>query len=88
MQKGEECLRLCQHGRPCTGDSLYTEELKAGYKNTDVLPILVDFSDFSNTLPNQNIIKQYRGDDYVNFIFVGRVSPQKAGRHYYGFQLL
>jgi glycosyltransferase involved in cell wall biosynthesis len=45
-----------------------------GFKNTDVLPILVDFEKYNN--PNHKLLERYE-DDYMNILFVGQISPQK-----------
>jgi GT2 family glycosyltransferase/glycosyltransferase involved in cell wall biosynthesis len=59
------------------GDSEYNKyELdNHGYNNTGILPILIDFSKY-NISPNKETIQKFN-DDYVNLIFVGRISPNK-----------
>lgn len=50
--------------------------IRMGYKQRiDVLPILVPFSDYKKT-PDWNTIKQY-SDGKINFLFTGRVAPNK-----------
>jgi glycosyltransferase involved in cell wall biosynthesis len=58
------------------GDSEYNrlELQELGFKNTDVLPILVDFEKYNN--PNHKLLERYE-DDYMNILFVGQISPQK-----------
>lgn len=41
-----------------------------------VLPILIPFDDY-NKEPSRDIIEAYKNDGYVNFLFVGRVVPNK-----------
>ena len=59
------------------GDSEYNrKELNSlGYRNTGVLPIVIDFEKY-NTPADDIIVKKY-DDDYTNILFVGRVSPNK-----------
>lgn len=50
--------------------------IRMGYKQRiDVLPILIPFSDY-NKVPDHNTIKRY-SDGKVNFLFTGRVAPNK-----------
>ncbi len=60
------------------GDSEYNrQELETlGFNTTGVLPIAVDFSRYD--LPDRPVIKEMFRDDFTNFIFVGRVSPNKC----------
>lgn len=59
------------------GDSEYnrSELERVGFLNTDVLPIMVNFKKYDKILINysNNIIK----DGMINFLFVGRLSPNK-----------
>lgn len=59
------------------GDSEYNrkelEEL--GFKQTGVLPIIMDFEIY-NQEPDKKILKKFK-DKNINFIFVGRLSPNK-----------
>lgn len=59
------------------GDSEYNQKelVDLGFKNTGVLPIIVDF-ELYNQKPNQKILNKFK-DDFTNFIFVGRLSPNK-----------
>ncbi len=52
---------------------LELEEL--GYKNTDILPIILNFDDYK-AMPDMNIINKYN-DEYINIIFIGRIAPNK-----------
>jgi glycosyltransferase involved in cell wall biosynthesis len=58
------------------GDSEYNrQELEnVGFSRTAVLPILIDFDTYPQF--NKSLIKKYT-DDYVNLLFVGRISPNK-----------
>ena len=58
------------------GDSEYNrQELETmGFSRTTVLPILIDFNTYHQF--NTSLIRKY-SDDYVNLLFVGRISPNK-----------
>jgi|WetSurMetagenome_2_1015567.scaffolds.fasta_scaffold01437_5 L-malate glycosyltransferase len=58
------------------GDSEFNrQELETmGFRRTAVLPILIDFDTYQRF--NTSLIKKYTGD-YVNLLFVGRISPNK-----------
>ena len=58
------------------GDSEYNRrELEnMGFSRTAVLPILIDFDIYGRF--NTSLLKKYT-DDYVNLLFVGRISPNK-----------
>jgi glycosyltransferase involved in cell wall biosynthesis len=58
------------------GDSEYNrQELeKMGFSPTTVLPILIDFDTYHRF--NITLVQKYT-DDYVNILFVGRISPNK-----------
>jgi glycosyltransferase involved in cell wall biosynthesis len=58
------------------GDSEYNrQELETmGFSRTAVLPILIDFDTYHHF--NKSLTKKY-ADDYVNLLFVGRISPNK-----------
>lgn len=64
-----ECLAL--------GDSEYNrkELIELGFKNTGVLPIVVDFEKYDQE-PDKRVLNKFT-DDFINFIFVGRLSPNK-----------
>jgi glycosyltransferase involved in cell wall biosynthesis len=51
------------------------ELMQYGYKNTGVLPILLDFSKY-DLPPDPQILAKF-DDDTVNLFFVGRVTPNK-----------
>ena len=59
------------------GVSEYNEKelINIGFKNTGVLPIILDF-DIYGQEPNKKILRLYQ-DGWINIIFVGRVSPHK-----------
>ncbi len=59
------------------GDSEYNckELARIGFKNTGVLPIIVDFEKY-NQETDKKILNKFE-DDYTNFIYVGRLSPNK-----------
>jgi L-malate glycosyltransferase len=58
-------------------DSEYNrQELdRQGYANTDVLPLLIDFSKYP-AKPRKAVMKRYQ-DGFVNLFFAGRVAPNK-----------
>jgi len=51
------------------------ELLELGFKTSAVLPIIIDFGKY-NVGADNKMLKRY-DDDYVNILFVGRVSPNK-----------
>lgn len=59
------------------GDSEYNRQELAelGFKNTGVLPIIIDFEKY-DIEPNRRLMRKY-GDGYVNVLFVGRIIPNK-----------
>ena len=59
-------------------DSYYNKkELdELGYKNTEVIPILIPFEDYEKKA-DEKIIKKYQ-DGVKNIVFVGRIAPNKA----------
>lgn len=59
------------------GDSEYNrEELESlGFKNTGVLPIIIDFDKYAQK-PTQKILDKFN-DEHSNILFVGRISPNK-----------
>jgi glycosyltransferase involved in cell wall biosynthesis len=59
------------------GDSEFNRQdlINAGFKNTGVLPYLLDFSKF-DIAPDKKVIEKY-SDDFVNILVVGRISPNK-----------
>ncbi len=58
------------------GDSEYNrQELETmGFSRTAVLPILIDFDTYDRF--NTSLVRKFT-DDYVNILFVGRISPNK-----------
>ncbi len=80
---------LCESGRSaisqlretadyCWADSGYNRQelLENGYScNIDVIPVVIPFVDY-NREPDKTILKKYN-DDWVNLVFVGRISPNK-----------
>lgn len=84
----DNIFNSCLHGRKelrslnkfitlALGDSEYNKnELDSfGFINTGVLPIFIDISKY-NITPNKEIIEKFDGN-YVNLVFVGRISPNK-----------
>lgn len=59
------------------GDSEYNrKELEGlGFKNTGVLPIIIDFEKYA-CKPTQKILDEFN-DGHSNILFVGRISPNK-----------
>ncbi|RQD90331.1 glycosyltransferase [Methanosalsum natronophilum] len=47
---------------------------RAGYRDTAELPLLIDFSKYQSY--NSDILKNF-SDEWVNILFVGRISPNK-----------
>lgn len=76
--QAREALVDFRHVDLALGDSAYNcEELQSvGFRDPKVMPILVDFSDFDRTRPSIVIQNQY-DDGWTNFLFVGRVAPNK-----------
>ena len=63
----------------CWADSDFNKQnlIDAGYSCViHTIPILLSFGDYAK-LADQKVIDRY-SDDYVNFLFVGRVVPNKA----------
>ena len=63
----------------CLADSEFNRQalLEMGYTcPIAVRPVLIPFSDYAKK-PTQEIIDRYDNDGYVNFIFVGRIAPNK-----------
>lgn len=88
-QYSRNAYRLCERGRAgihklrdvadyCWADSEYNKQelLEAGYRcKIDVVPIVIPFDDYKRE-PNKTVLKKYE-DDFVNFVFVGRIAPNK-----------
>lgn len=63
----------------CMADSAFNRQalVDMGYTcPISVRPILIPFADYAKK-PTQEIIERYDNDGYVNFIFVGRIAPNK-----------
>lgn len=63
----------------CIADSRYnrTQLLNMGYQcPIEVCPILIPFSDY-DAEPDPQVMKRCRQDGKVNFLFVGRIAPNK-----------
>ncbi len=77
LGNGKKELRsLVDHIDLAVGVSEYNrlELQEMGFKNTDILPIIINFHEYSS--PNKKLLSKY-DDDFVNFLFVGRVTPHK-----------
>jgi L-malate glycosyltransferase len=77
LENGKKELRsLVDHIDLAVGVSEFNrlELQEMGFKNTDVLPIIMDFHEYSS--PNGKLLSKY-DDDFVNLLFVGRVTPHK-----------
>lgn len=77
LEKGREELRSFVRdfdlALGCSEYNRYELE-QIGYQNTGVLPLLIDYSIYSSW--NQDLYDTY-SDDWVNILFVGRISPNK-----------
>ena len=80
MAYGYEGIRyLADKMRYCIADSEYNkrELIRMGYTcPIDVCPILIPFADYDRE-PDRETLERYRGDGKKNWLFVGRVSPNK-----------
>jgi L-malate glycosyltransferase len=79
-RQGRETLRALRDVVDSTlADSPFNcEELLAyGFRDPRVLPILVDFARFDRATPCPLTLARY-ADGWVNFLFVGRVAPNKC----------
>ena len=78
LKCGREELAGC-HNRVdlALGDSEYNrkELIKLGFKRTGVLPIMIDYDKYAQE-PDYKVLNEFR-DNYINLIFVGRISPNK-----------
>lgn len=76
-QGREELKTLRDVPQLALADSEYNRlELEEwGYKNTGVIPPFIDFSGLSSK-PDKSILSRYK-DDWVNILFVGRMTPNK-----------
>ncbi|QDR82040.1 glycosyltransferase family 4 protein [Sporomusa termitida] len=85
----DSLLSLVNHVDECWADSEFNkQELdQIGFRNTKVLPIIIDFSAYKQDA-NAEIVKKYN-DGKTNILFVGRVAPNKKQEdiiiafHYY-----
>ena len=50
--------------------------MKMGYKNIFTIPLAVDFNKY-NIIPDPDILNRYSNDGWSNWLFVGRISPNK-----------
>ena len=79
LKEGREDLKkLSNYFELAVGDSKYnTAELeKLGYRQTSVLPIIVDPSKWSSS-PDRRTISALNADENKKIIFVGRLAPNK-----------
>jgi len=74
----EELKKLSDYFDLAVGDSKYntTELKKLGYRQTSVLPIIVDPSKWDFP-PDRRTIAALNADENKNIIFVGRLAPNK-----------
>jgi L-malate glycosyltransferase len=74
----EELRRLVGHTDVALGDSEFNrQELEAlGFANTGVFPIAVD-PDRIRRAPRRPVLERVLGDGLTNFLFVGRIVPNK-----------
>jgi glycosyltransferase involved in cell wall biosynthesis len=74
----EELRRLAKGTHLALGDSEFNrKELEeVGFERTGVLPILLDFEEFRGGVPNP-VMEEILSDGRANFLFVGRVYPNK-----------
>jgi glycosyltransferase involved in cell wall biosynthesis len=74
----EEIHRLAGHTDVALGDSDYNRrELEGfGFTNTGVFPIAVDFDRIRNS-PPRPALEEVLNDGLMNFLFVGRIVPNK-----------
>ena len=74
----QELSTLTGHTDAALGDSEYNrQELETlGFGNTGVFPIAVDF-DRIRQAPRQPALEQVLADELTNFLFVGRIVPNK-----------
>ena len=74
-----QLVELNQLPVKCLADSEYNKQdlIEAGYKcPIDVCPILIPFEDYMRK-PARQVQEKYTNDGYVNFLFVGRMVPNK-----------
>lgn len=73
----EELKRFINLTELALGDSEFNQRelIELGFKNTGVLPIIIDFEKY-NQKPDKIVLNKF-DDEYTNFIFVGRLAPNK-----------
>ena len=79
LERGREELKsFADVPELALGDSEYnTRELvELGYRNTAVLPLLLDLEKFDRTTPDKDVMNQF-GGTATSVLFVGRVVPNK-----------
>ena len=79
LEKGREELRnFADVPDLSLGDSEYNvQELRElGYRNTSVLPLLLDLEKFDKTTPDPEVMEKF-GGAAAAMLFVGRVAPNK-----------
>lgn len=79
MQGYQDLVRLNGKVECCIADSGYnkSELIRMGFRcPIDVVPVLIPFEDYKKK-PDKMILQKYQNDGYVNFLFTGRISPNK-----------
>ena len=80
MEYGYEGIRfLADKMEYCIADSAYNREelIRMGYTcPIDVCPILIPFQDYDRE-PDRETMERYQGDGKKNWLFVGRITPNK-----------
>ncbi len=89
LSYNNQLVNLCKRGREdisrmsndfikSIADSEFNknELLDLGYKNVEVLPILINFNDYKNITINKSLADALAGTK--NIIFVGKIAPHKA----------
>ena len=73
-----EVAELKKYFVAAAGDSDYNaNELRdMGYANVRTIPLSIDFSKY-DVSPNPETLKSYSENDWINWLFVGRISPNK-----------
>lgn len=75
----KEAAFLADKADFCIADSEYNRQelIDMGYKcDISVRPVLIPFSEY-RTRPDGDVLRKYDSDGFVNFLFVGRVAPNK-----------
>jgi glycosyltransferase involved in cell wall biosynthesis len=74
----DELAELADATDLALGDSEYNrQELdELGFRRTGVMPIAVNTERLTNA-PAQPVLDEYLDDEFVNFLFVGRIAPNK-----------